>query len=67
MQLQSTKAKVINTDAVECMEEMAAALKWLLDQKWVSVEKDNMEFQCRTTCFVLEKARAALARYEASK
>ena len=41
-------------------ERLRSALQELMDYKWFSVEKDNMEFSARVTCFTLEKARAAL-------
>ena len=35
-------------------------LREFIQLKWISVEKDNMEFQAKATCFTLEKARAIL-------
>jgi len=42
-------------------EALTAALQLVMQQKWISIDKDNMEFQCTTTCFVLDKIRDALA------
>ena len=36
------------------------ALEFLMKTKWKSVDKDNMEFEGRVTCYQLDKARAAL-------
>ena len=36
-------------------------LKTLIGElKWKSVDKDNMEFECRTTCFIVDKLHKAL-------
>lgn len=43
--------------------ELRNALQELLDYKWSSVEKDNMEFSARVTCYTLEKARKALVKH----
>jgi hypothetical protein len=43
------------------IKALEAALRFLLDTKWKSVDKDNMEFEGRVTCYQLDKARAALA------
>ena len=43
------------------IETLEAALRFLLDTKWKSVDKDNMEFEGRVSCYQLDKARAALA------
>ena len=41
--------------------KLEAALRFLLEEtKWNSVDKDNMEFEGRVTCYQLDKARAAL-------
>ena len=44
--------------------ELLAALKWLMNARWRSVEKDNMEYACTTTTFVLERARKAIEAAE---
>ena len=37
------------------------ALRFLVEEtKWKSVDRDNMEFEGRVTCYQLDKARAAL-------
>ena len=36
------------------------ALNFLMTTRWKSVDKDNMEFEGRVTCYQLDKARAAL-------
>jgi len=36
------------------------ALEFLLKTKWKSIDRDNMEFEGRVTCFQLDQARAAL-------
>ena len=41
------------------------ALKFLMATKWKSIDKDNMEFAGRVTCFQLDKAREAIAAIEA--
>ena len=42
--------------------KLEAALKFLLeDTKWKSVDKDNMEFEGRVTCYQLDRGRAALS------
>lgn len=30
--------------------------------RWKSIDKDNMEFECRTTCFVMDEIRSGLNR-----
>ena len=41
--------------------KLEAALRFLIeDTKWKSVDKDNMEFEGRVTCYQLDRARAAL-------
>ena len=37
------------------------ALDFLMTTKWKSVDRDNMEFEGRITCYQLDKARAALS------
>lgn len=50
-------------ERLECrIEVLEAALRFLLDTKWKSVDKDNMEFEGRVTCYQLDKARNALAQ-----
>ena len=49
-------------EAAARIEALEAALRFLFEEtKWKSVEKDNMEFEGRVTCYQLDKARAALA------
>ena len=37
------------------------ALRFLIEEtKWKSVDRDNMEFDGRVTCYQLDQARAAL-------
>ena len=36
------------------------ALNFLMKTRWKSVDKDNMEFEGRVTCYQLDQARAAL-------
>lgn len=43
------------------MAELREALKLLFNTKWKSVDKDNMEFEGRVTCYQLDRARAALS------
>ena len=41
--------------------QLEAALRFLREEtKWKSVDKDNMEFEGRVTCYQLDQARAAL-------
>ena len=41
--------------------QIEAALRFLFEEtKWNSVDKDNMEFDGRVTCYQLDRARAAL-------
>ena len=41
--------------------QLEAALRFLFKgTKWKSVDKDNMEFEGRVTCYQLDQARAAL-------
>lgn len=42
-------------------DEVREALEFLMKTKWKSVDKDNMEFEGRVTCYQLDKARAALS------
>ena len=42
---------------IKTLEE---ALEFLLQTKWKSVDRDNMEFEGRITCYQLDSARAAL-------
>lgn len=46
------------------VEELEAALQFLMQTKWKSVDRDNMEFEGRVTCYQLDRARAALQRTE---
>ena len=40
---------------------LEAALRILFEKtKWKSVDKDNMEFEGRVTCYQLDQARSAL-------
>ena len=41
-------------------ERLREALNFLMTTRWKSVDKDNMEFEGRVTCYQLDKARAAL-------
>ena len=41
-------------------ERLREALNFLMTTEWKSVDKDNMEFEGRVTCYQLDKARAAL-------
>ena len=42
-------------------ERLREALRFLVEgTKWKSVDKDNMEFEGRVTCYQLDQARAAL-------
>jgi hypothetical protein len=43
------------------MAELRGALEFLFNTKWKSVDKDNMEFEGRVTCYQLDRARAVLA------
>jgi hypothetical protein len=43
--------------AVAEVEQLRAALGKL---KWKSIDKDNMEFRCDITCYVMDEIRAAL-------
>lgn len=46
----------------EVVAELVNALETL---RWKSIDKDNMEFECRTTCYEMDKIRAALTRARA--
>ena len=41
-------------------DRLREALSFLMKTKWKSVDRDNMEFEGRVTCYQLERARAAL-------
>ena len=42
-------------------ERLREALRFLFaETKWKSIDKDNMEFEGRVSCYQLDKARAAL-------
>ena len=41
-------------------DRLREALNFLMTTRWKSVDKDNMEFEGRVTCYQLERARAAL-------
>ena len=67
----SATADVVSIDdwneAVKTMAALRAengrlreALSFLMKTKWKSVDRDNMEFEGRVTCYQLERARAAL-------
>lgn len=47
------------------IEELENALDFLLQTRWKSVEKDNMEFEGRVTCYQLDRARDALSNRSA--
>ena len=41
--------------------QLEEALRFLIEgTKWKSVDRDNMEFEGRVTCYQLDQARAAL-------
>ena len=41
--------------------KLEEALRFLIEEtKWKSVDRDNMEFDGRVTCYQLDQARAAL-------
>ena len=44
----------------ERIQELEGALDFLLKTKWKSVDKDNMEFEGRVTCYQIDRARTAL-------
>lgn len=41
-------------------DRLREALGFMLQSKFRSLDRDNMEFEARFTCFQLDKARAAL-------
>ena len=41
-------------------DRLREALNFLMTTRWKSVDKDNMEFEGRVTCYQLDRARAAL-------
>ena len=45
--------------------ELIWAVEWLFGSGWKSVEKDNMEYECRTTYFVLDRLNEAKEALEA--
>lgn len=49
---------------IERLERVVVAAQRMKDQKWSSVEKDNMEFRCITTCFVLDELRDTLKQLD---
>ena len=50
-----------NTALHARVAKLEAALRFLReDTKWKSVDKDNMEFEGRVTCYQLDQVRAAL-------
>ena len=42
-------------------DRLREALNFLMTTRWKSVDKDNMEFEGRVTCYQLDQARAALS------
>ena len=47
--------------SLACNARLEAALRFLFEEtNWKSVDKDNMEFEGRVTCYQLAEARAAL-------
>ena len=54
-------ADMLGNDRAD-IARLREALLFLLETKWKSVDKDNMEFEGRVTCYQLDKARAALNR-----
>lgn len=65
MKLQSTKAKVINSDALGCMEEMATALYEAA--QYLDDYQDADDGIPNRAMMVLCEVKDALRRYEASK
>ena len=52
-----------NAELRDLTDDLWHALNFLANStRWKSVDKDNMEFEGRVTCFQLEKARTALQR-----
>lgn len=48
---------------IDRIEKLEGALRFLIEEtRWKSVDKDNMEFEGRVTCYQLDRARAALER-----
>jgi hypothetical protein len=45
-------------------ERLRAALELFRSLKWKSIDKDNMEFECRTTYLVIDRINAARANKE---
>lgn len=46
--------------AVNNFDALVKALEFLMQTKWKSVDRDNMEFEGRITCYQLDAIRAAL-------
>ena len=54
------KAREDSFNAAMENDRLREALNFLMTTRWKSVDKDNMEFEGRVTCYQLDKARAAL-------
>ena len=59
---QANKGMAVERDASRARAaKLEEALRFLFEEtKWKSVDKDNMEFEGRVTCYQLDQARAAL-------
>lgn len=51
---------------IEAAPDLLMALQFLMQSKFKSIDRDNMEFEARFTCFQLDKARAAIAKATAT-
>ncbi len=48
-------------DEIDRLDAEIAKLQKLLGKlRWESIDKDNMEWRCETTCYVMDEIRAAL-------
>ena len=51
-----------NWDLIEMNKENQHLRALLRSLHWKSIDKDNMEFECRTTCYVMDEIIKALAK-----
>jgi hypothetical protein len=58
---ESILGKRTYNEVAEHIAELEGALDFLFKTKWKSIDRDNMEFEGRVTCYQLDRARAALS------
>jgi uncharacterized small protein (DUF1192 family) len=52
--------ELLADEAVELRAEIERLKALLGKLRWKSIDKDNMEFRCDITCYVMDEIRAAL-------